>query len=136
MSQIPLPRPTQHSKPYWDRCQAGELAAPRCDGCGNLFFPPRAGCPRCLNPDVTYEVSSGKGIVYSFTRIDRAPGPEFETPYVVAIVEVEEGWHLGTHIIGCDPEEVDIGMAVEVDFRKMSDEITLPFFRPSERNSE
>ena len=136
MTQIPLPQPTAYSRPYWERCNNGQLAAPQCDECGNLFFPPRAVCPECLSPDVTYRDSCGRGVVYSYTVIERAPGPEFETPYAVAVVEVAEGWHIGTNIIRCDPHDVYIGMEVEVEFRQMSEQITLPYFRPVTANGQ
>ncbi len=74
--------------------------------------------------------SSGRGTVYSMTTVYRPQRPEFEVPYTVAIVELEEGWHMLTNLVDCPPEEMRVGLPVEVTFRRMSDEVTLPLFRP------
>ena len=73
--------------------------------------------------------SSGKGVIYSCTTSHRPQRREFEVPYTVAIVELEEGWHMLSNVIDCPHEEIEIGMPVEVSFVKMTDEITLPMFR-------
>ena len=75
--------------------------------------------------------SSGRGTLYSYTVVHRPQQPVFEVPYTVAIVELEEGWYMLSKLVDCEPEEVEIGMPLEVSFRPMSEEITLPFFRPS-----
>ena len=73
--------------------------------------------------------SSGKGVIYSCTTVHRPQRREFDVPYTVAIVELEEGWHMLSNVIERPHEEIEIGMPVEVSFVKMSDEITLPMFR-------
>jgi hypothetical protein len=75
--------------------------------------------------------ASGKGAVYSYTVVWRPQTPDFEVPYVVAIVDLDEGVQMMTNIVDVDPAEVHVGMRVEVEYRKMSDEITLPYFRPA-----
>ena len=127
---IPLPRPSELSKPHWEGCREGELRAQRCDDCGQWVFIPKPVCPGCFSERLTWTASSGRGCVYSFTVVARPQQPSFEVPYVVAIVEMEEGWRLLSNVIDCDPAAVAIGMPVEVAFRRMSDEITLPYFRP------
>ena len=77
-----------------------------------------------------FRKSSGRGAVYSYTVVHRPPRPAFTAPYVVAIVELEEGWHLLTNLVDVAPEAVTVGMPVEVAFRALSDAITLPYFRP------
>jgi uncharacterized OB-fold protein len=64
-------------------------------------------------------------------QVWRPQTPAFEVPYVVAIVDVDEGYQMMTNIVGCKPDDVRVGMRVEVEFRRMSDEITLPYFRPA-----
>ena len=76
--------------------------------------------------------SSGTGTLYSYTTVYRPQQPSFETPYVSAIIEVAEGWYMLTNLIGIEPEDVRIGMPVEVDFHELSEEITLPYFRPAQ----
>ena len=127
---IPLPRPTALSRPHWDGCREGVLRVQRCAACGSYEFIPQAVCTRCQAGKLEWVESSGRGSVYSHTTVYRPPRPEFDAPYVVAIVELEEGWHMLTNLVDCRPEEVAIGLPVEVDFRAVSDEISLPCFRP------
>jgi uncharacterized OB-fold protein len=131
MSGIPLPRPTAISAPHWDGCREGVLRVQRCTTCRVLVFIPRAGCPHCLTETLEWIESSGRGTVYSYSVVHRPQRPEFEVPYVVAIVELEEGWQMLTNLVDCAPEIVRVGMPVAVAFRKMDDEITLPFFAPT-----
>ena len=70
--------------------------------------------------------------MYSLTTVYRPQRPEFEVPYTVAIVELEEGVHMLTNLVDCAIEDCRIGMPVQVTFQKMSDDITLPMFRPQE----
>ena len=126
---IPLPRPTALSRPHWDGCREGVLRVQRCAACGSYKFIPQAVCTKCQAGKLEWVESSGRGSVYSHTTVYRPPRPEFDAPYVVAIVELEEGWHMLTNLVDCTPEEVAIGLPVEVDFRAVSDEITLPCFR-------
>ena len=128
---IPLPRPTDLSRPHWEGCREGVLRVQRCSTCNAVVFIPQPICTACQGDQLEWIESSGRGRVYSFTTVHRPPRPEFDVPYVVAIVELEEGWHMLTNIIGCAPETVHVDMPVEVSFERMSEEITLPRFRPA-----
>ena len=128
---VPLPRPTRISKPYWEGCRRGELLYQKCRACGKATFIPQYACMHCLSPDLEWARSACKGKVYSYTVVWRPQTPAFEVPYVVAIVDVDEGYQMMTNIVGCEPDDVRVGMRVEVEFRRMSDEITLPYFRPA-----
>jgi uncharacterized OB-fold protein len=127
---IPLPRPTALSRPHWDGCKEGRLRVQRCRDCGHFVFIPHPSCTRCYADALEWVDSTGRGSVYSYTVVHRAPRPAFETPYVVAIVALDEGWHMLTNLVDVAPEDVEVGMAVEVSFRPVSDEITLPYFAP------
>jgi uncharacterized OB-fold protein len=127
---IPLPRPTALSRPHWDGCKAGELRVQRCRDCGHFVFIPQPLCTRCQADALEWVASSGRGTVYSYTVVHRAPRPAFAVPYVVAIVELEEGWHMLTNLVDVAPADVRVGMPVEVTFLQMSEAITLPYFRP------
>ena len=93
-------------------------------------FIPEPFCTECQSEELEWVESSGRGVVYSMTTVYRPQRPEFEVPYTVAIVELEEGWHMLTNLVDCPPEEIRVGLPVEVTFRRMSDEVTLPLFRP------
>ena len=73
--------------------------------------------------------TSGLGTVYSYTVVHRPQRPEFAVPYVVAIVELDEGFHMLTNLVECRPEDVEVGMPVVVHFQRMSEAITLPYFK-------
>lgn len=122
-----LPMPTPVSAPFWEGCAAGELRVQHCDDCEERFFPPLPACPRCLGDRLRWVASSGRGVVYSYSVVHRPQVPSLAVPYVVAIVELEEGWRMATNVVDCPPEDVAVGLAVRVSFRRVS-EVTLPFF--------
>ena len=128
--QIPLPSPTALSQPHWDGCREGRLMVQRCRDCTTYVFIPQPRCTACHADALEWVESSGRGTVYSYTVVHRAPRPQFETPYVVAIIELEEGWHMLSNVIGCAVDAVDVGMPVTARFTGMSEEITLPYFVP------
>ena len=128
---IPLPRPTALSKPHWDGCREGKLRVQRCDDCGTHVFIPQTQCTSCYSQKLKWVESSGRGSVYSCTTIHRPQRLEFEVPYTVAIIELEEGWHMLSNVIGCPHEDIEVGLEVEVEFVRMSDDITLPMFKPA-----
>lgn len=132
-SGIPLPYPTELTKPFWDGCARGELLYQTCDDCSGITFIPQPACSKCLSPNLGWAKSAGKGTVYSYTVVWRPQTPAFEVPYVVAIIDLEEGYQLMSNVVGCDHDQVSVGMPVEVEFRRMSDDITLPYFKPTGR---
>lgn len=125
------PNVTPLTQPFWDAARAHVLVRPVCWRCGTSFFSPRLACPVCLAEDWTYEASSGRGTVHSFTVVHRAPRDAFEVPYVVADVDVEEGWNLMTTIVGCPPQEVHIGQRVTVSWLEVGPGTVLPAFTPA-----
>jgi uncharacterized OB-fold protein len=125
----PLPRPTKLSKPYWDACRAGKLTVQKCKDCETLTFIPQPCCGNCLSENLEWVESSGRGTLYSFTTVHRPQQPTFEVPYTVVVVELDEGYHMLSNLQGVAPEDVKIGLPLEVVFEKRSEEITLPLFR-------
>ena len=128
----PLPRLDEESRGYWEALARHELYVQRCRACGTTRFYPRAVCPSCLSSDTAWVRASGRGTVYTFTvtHQNQAPGFREELPYVLALVELAEGVRLMTNIVGCPPDAVRIGMAVEVVFEDVTPEVSLPKFRP------
>lgn len=136
MSVRPIPPTSELTQPYWDAARRGELALQLCEGCGERPFPPRARCPSCGAPDLAWAPVSGRGTVYSYTVARRAPHPVFaaQLPLIVAIVELDEGPRMVTNLVGCDPAELEVGMAVEVRFDPIDDsDMALPVFTPIRR---
>ena len=128
----PLPSPNALTEPYWQAAQQRELKLPRCESCAKFHFYPRSACPHCGSTALAWQAVSGKGEVYSYTVVHRAPSQGFaeQVPYVVAVVALAEGPHLMTRLIQVQAEAVYIGQRVQVEFEKQDDETTLPVFRP------
>ena len=128
----PIPRIDEESKGYWEACRRHELRIQHCLGCGTVRHHPRAVCPKCLSSEVEWVLSSGRGVVYTFTvtHQNQMPGFREDLPYVLAYVELEEGIMLLTNVVGCPPAEVRIGLPVEVVFEDVGDDVAIPRFRP------
>src|SRR5262249_50379761 len=105
MIEKPLPLPTEDSEAYWESCHRGVLAIPRCRACDHRFLPPAPLCPVCWSEDVRLEPASGRARLYSWIVVHRSQHPAFnaEAPYLVAIVEMDEGPRMHTHLIDVDP---------------------------------
>jgi len=131
-SRKPLPRIDEESRGYWEALARHQLYFQRCRDCGTKRFYPRALCPACLSSATEWVRATGRGTVYSFTVTyqNQAPGFREELPYVLAIVELDEGVRMMTNVVGCAPDAVRVGMAVEVVFEDVTAEITLAKFRP------
>ena len=128
----PVPETDGNAKTYWEGCRRRRLMLPKCAACGKVFFFPKDFCPHCLSQDINWLRASGKGIVHTFSIIGRPPSPPFlaEVPYVVAIIELQEGPRMMSNVIGVAPEDVRVDMPVEVVFEDVTEDITLPKFRP------
>ena len=132
----PLPQPDPVTQPYWDSLKAHEMQIQRCNDTGKFFFYPRGISPYTLSDNISWEKVSGKGTLYAYTIVQnqRQPGFAEEVPYIVAMIDLEEGPRMMTNLIDIEPtpETVKIGMAVEIVYDDVTDEITLPKFRPAQ----
>ncbi len=128
----PVPVPSEDSRPFWEATRDGELRLQRCADCGAFRFPPGVLCPECGSASAEWKALSGRGTVYSYVVFHRAYHPAFaqDLPYAVACVQLEEGPRLLSNIVGIEPARIRCDMPVEVLFEKVSDEISLPKFRP------
>jgi hypothetical protein len=128
----PLPRPTVTSRPYWDAAKRHELKLQRCGACNALIYYARDRCPQCFSDQLTWQTVSGRGKVYSYTVVRRASTRSFsDKPYVLAIVELDEGGVRMTTNIEAPPEQVKVGMPVNVFFDDVTPERTLVKFKPA-----
>jgi uncharacterized OB-fold protein len=128
----PLPKLNSDTRPFWEGCKKHELRFQRCLGCGHVIWPSSIICPKCHARDTEWIVASGHGIVYTYATYHVAYHPGFlsDIPYVVAIVELDEGPHLLTNIINCRVDDVKCGMDVTVVWEDVTPEISLPKFSP------
>ena len=131
--QKPVPYPSPETQPFWDACKRHELSLPFCTACDAFFFYPRAFCPRCFSWSIEWHTCSGHGTLYSFAIQFRPQMPGFTPPYVTALVQLDEGPRLMTNLIGIEPspEAIRCDMPVEVTWDDVTDEITLPLFKPA-----
>ncbi len=118
---------------FWEGCGRGELVLQRCGDCGTIQHRPRGLCASCLSSKLEYMIASGLGTVYSYTitHQNNMPGFREACPYVLAYVDLEEGPRLMTHVTGCEPDAVEIGMAVRVDFVDTGEGLGVPRFIPA-----
>lgn len=124
MSDLPALRPpfSAEAAPYWGAVAEGRLVLPVCDACDHTIWYPRAWCPVCGSPSVTWTPMSGGGTVYARTVIRKGMGPwATAAPYVVAYVELEEGPRILANVITDDPEAVVIGSPVRATFVPVAD---------------
>ncbi len=130
---LPLPVMTTLSKEYWDGCKAERLLYQHCRNCDEVIFFPKYLCPNCMSHDLEWLQSSGRGKILTFTVTYESAPPAFyaAVPYAVAIIELEEGFRMMSNLVECDFEELECEMPVEVVFDAVTDEVTLPKFRPA-----
>ena len=133
--KITPPVPQPESDFYWERCKEGELWLRHCKSCDKTYFYPRDLCPMCFSRDTDWIQTDGKGTLHTFAIVHRGPTPAFrdKAPYVTAVVELQGGARMPTNLVDIDPdpEVIKCGMALEVTFEKLDDNISLPMFRPS-----
>jgi uncharacterized OB-fold protein len=135
-----LPVVEDDTRPWWDAAREGRLLVRRCGDCGLAHHYPRPFCPSCWSDRVGWEEASGRATLYTWSTIHRNDLPPFgaEVPYVAAVVELAEGPRLMTRVVDCDPDELAVGMDLEVTFEARPDsagehtpEVVVPVFRPA-----
>jgi uncharacterized OB-fold protein len=129
----PLPSPTDATRPFWSGCASGILRLRRCRECGLYRGPSRLVCD-CGSSDHVWTDVSGRGEIFSYTVVHRAPDPAFraEVPYIVAIVRLEEGPHLLSNVVECGPDDARIGMPVHAVFERVAPDVGMVRFRPAQ----
>lgn len=128
----PLPKPTPWSKPFWDGCKNKKLLIQRCKDCEKHIFYPKLFCPFCLSNNLSWIEATGKGKIYTYTVVYSYQPTEFseDVPYIIAVINLDEGIKMMSNIVDCKPEQVKCDMDVEVVFEEVADEVTLPKFKP------
>ncbi|OGK88329.1 MAG: hypothetical protein A2X52_12680 [Candidatus Rokubacteria bacterium GWC2_70_16] len=132
----PLPHPiTPEATPFWNGLREQRLMLPRCLDCGRCFFYPRIACPHCHSRQIAWIEASGRGRLHAFEIAHQPMNRAFKVkpPYVLAMVELEEGPRMMSNLIDVepDPRAIRCDMPVEVVFERLTEEITLPLFRPA-----
>jgi uncharacterized protein len=128
-----LPEILPDHEPFWGSVRRHAMELQRCDRCGAFRFIPSERCP-CGSGASTWTQIAGTGEVYTYTVVHRAPTPAYqaEVPYVIVHVTIDEGPRLISNLIGCDPEGVGVGMAVQLVYEDVTPELTLYKFAPAD----
>ncbi len=131
----PVPVPQVESDVYWQGAKNHELWLRNCNDCGNAYFYPRDISPCCFSRNTDWRQASGKATLFTYAIVHRAPHMGFvgDVPFVPAMVELEEGPIMPTNIVMDDPtpENLQIGMPLEVVFEDITEDISLPKFKPA-----
>ena len=128
MSKI-LPRETQLSAPYWQGAREGVLTMQQCKSCQQYQFYPRTLCSHCDSKDLSWAAVSGRGKVKSYSIVRRGISADYEAPYIVALIELNEGVTMMSSIQITDLDSVAIGAVVEVVFEDWGEDIRMPLFK-------
>jgi len=128
-----LPQPTTDTQPYWDGLKEHRLRLQRCADCGRVRHYPRPVCEACYSMLVDWIDASGRGRVHSWTTTHHAFHASFrpDLPYTLLTVDLDEGVRMNAQLRGLDPGELRVGLPVQVEFERATDEVTLPVFVPA-----
>ncbi len=130
MPRFDLPSIDQETQPFWDGLKEGRFLLRHCNACSHDYYYPRPFCPSCWSDDVSWKQASGRGKIYTYSVVHVNDLPPFNerVPYVAAIVELEEGPRLMTNIEDVPFEELRADLPVVVEYKAISDDVTIPVF--------
>jgi uncharacterized OB-fold protein len=121
------------TEPFWQAAKEKRLVAPKCARCGHFRLPPTPFCPECQSTDVDWVQLSGEAVVYSFAVVHGFPGlPDITMVPVVVDLPDAPGARLVSNVVDVVPEQVRIGMRLQVDFTPIADGWNRPIFRIAE----
>lgn len=128
-----LPTIEPETKPFWDALKERKLLLGKCNGCGRVHYYPRPMCPHCWSEDVSWVEAAGRGVLYTWSTVFVNDLPPFNAklPYIAAQVDLAEGVRITTIIVDAEPAQLRIGMAVDIEFEPISEDVTIPVFRPA-----
>jgi len=125
--------PDAATRPFWDACRRRELRLQRCSDCGAFRQPPSAGCPHCGCARSDWPLLEGRGTVFSYTIVHHAAVPPLaaEVPYNVVVVALDDapGARLISNLLDVAPEDLAVGMRVQVAWDEVKPDVVLPRFR-------
>ncbi len=118
MTDKPLPHPTPKTQPFWDALREHRVDIQQCDDCQHWVFFPRLHCPHCFSRNLTWKTVSGEGELHTFTisRLPTLPELADELPQKLAVVELDEGPHINTTLVGLAEDQIKVGMRVKPVF--------------------
>jgi len=129
---MPSPLADAITLPWWQAASQHQLVVQRCSACGHTRLPPAPVCPECRSADAEWQEISGRGEVYTYTIVHRPIAAGQPLPTVIAVIALEGagGVRMISNLVGANPDEIRIGMPVELVWEDMSEELAIPRFRP------
>jgi uncharacterized protein len=128
-----VPETTALTSPYWTQAADGRVLLQRCPRCGLVWHPPAPVCPGCRDGAPQWLESAGLGTLYSYTRVDHAVHAAVAdvVPYLVALVDLDEGPRIITNLVGV-PDEAALGVRTRVILERglAAGGLQLPIARP------
>jgi uncharacterized OB-fold protein len=124
--KIPAPGQSPENEAFWKAAVAGKFMLRRCTACGKPHWYPRAICPFCMSDKTEWVEASGRGRIYTFSVMRRAP-----EPYAIGYVTLEEGPSMLTNFVDCDFDKLKIGQAVKLVFTPTEGGPPVPTFTPT-----
>src|ERR1700730_14074929 len=125
--------PDGTTREFWEACRQHRLVYAACASCGTARIPPASVCPTCGVSEVRWQPVSGLGTVYSFTiaRHSFHQKVDDSVPYVIAVIALDDAPpRLISNVVGVDPDDVSIGLPVEVVWDDVSADVAIPRFMP------
>lgn len=136
ISGKPLPQITDLTRPFWSAAKNGKLVLQKCGKCSTFNFFPKPWCIECGSRDLAWTAAKPFGTVYSFTISNSVsmnyPAWEADLPILMCLIDLDDGVRMYGQVTGCSPEQLKIGMRVEVYFEDISDEAGIPKFRAAQ----
>ena len=130
---MPLPMADALTLPWWQAAALHRLVVQRCTSCQRTRLPAAPVCPECRSADSDWQEVSGLGEIYTYTLVHRPIAADQQLPYVIAVITLEGagGVRMISNIVGAEPEDLRIGMPVELVWEDMSEQLAVPRFRPA-----
>lgn len=123
--------PDDLDAPFWAACRDGRFLVHRCMECGRAYWPASTCLDHGAAP-MRWDDASGRGVVHTYTIVHHAYRPDLadRLPYVVAVVQLDEGPFFHTNIVGCEPAAVHVDMRVRATYAAIDDDTAVAYFTP------
>jgi len=130
---MPPPLANSTTLPWWEAAAEHRLVVQRCTSCDHRRFPPAPVCPECRSAESDWAEVSGAGEVYTYTIVHRPIAADQKLPYVIAVIALADsgGIRMISNLVDVDPDELEIGLPVELVWEDMSETLAIPRFRPA-----
>jgi uncharacterized OB-fold protein len=130
---MPQPLADATTLPWWQAAAEHRLVVQRCAACGRTRLPPAPVCPACRAAESDWKEVSGRGELYSYTVVHRPVAAGQALPFVIGVVALDDsgGVRMISNLVAVDPEQIAIGMRVELVWEDVGPELAIPRFRPA-----